>query len=153
MAYDDNTDEEQGSMSGFTTKYIQHNLVEQFQACTPICLYLATFDVLTTSIEEMQPVVCIFGFFCVVFGLLLFLEGLKLGVMPFCEVLGGQLPSKLSLPYLIGIFFIMGIGVTIAEPAIGALRTIGALVPPSASPYLFLLLNDQSTFLQVSCDI
>jgi len=48
------------------------------------------------------------------------------------------------------VVFILGVGVTLSEPAIGALRTIGALLKPSDAPYLFLLLNDYSLTLQLS---
>ena len=37
--------------------------------------------------------------------------------------------------------FLLGIGVTFAEPAIGALKAVGAIVDPARAPYLWALLN------------
>jgi len=39
---------------------------------------------------------------------------------------------------------LLGIGVTFAEPAIGALQVAGSIVDPKQAPYLFTLLNDRS---------
>jgi hypothetical protein len=64
--------------------------------------------------------------------------------MPFGEVIGNTLPRKLPLPGVLFIAFLLGIGVTFAEPAIGALQVAGSLVDPEQAPYLFTLLNDRS---------
>jgi hypothetical protein len=40
------------------------------------------------------------------------------------------------------IAFLLGIGVTFAEPAIGALKTAGSIVDVHKAPYLYALLND-----------
>jgi hypothetical protein len=55
-------------------------------------------------------------------------EGLKVGLMPFGEALGISLPAKASLATVLIVVFLLGIGVTFAEPAIGALQTAGSLV-------------------------
>jgi hypothetical protein len=43
--------------------------------------------------------------------------------------------------------FLLGIGVTFAEPAIGALKTAGSIVNVDEAPYLYALLNDYSGVL------
>jgi hypothetical protein len=43
---------------------------------------------------------------------------------------------------VLGVAFLLGIGVTFAEPAIGALQTAGSLVDVTKAPYLFTLLTD-----------
>ena len=50
-------------------------------------------------------------------GLVLFMEGLKVGLMPFAETLGRKLPAKSPLPVVLLITCTLGIGVTFAEPA------------------------------------
>ena len=42
------------------------------------------------------------------------------------------------------IAFLLGVGVTFAEPAIGALQVAGSIVDPEKAPYLYTLLNDRS---------
>jgi len=84
------------------------------------------------------------GLFAVMIGLMMFMEGLKLGLMPFGEVIGNTLPRKLPLAGVLLIAFLLGIGVTFAEPAIGALQVAGSIVDPAKAPYLFTLLNDRS---------
>jgi len=82
------------------------------------------------------------GLMSVIVGLMLFMEGLKLGLMPFGEMIGNVLPTKSPLPVVLVIAFLLGIGVTFAEPAIGALQTAGAIVDVNTAPYLYTLLNE-----------
>ncbi len=76
-----------------------------------------------------------------------FMEGLKLGLMPFGELIGHTLPRKSPLPLVLFITLLLGIGVTFAEPAIGALKTAGQNVSPAQAPYLWALLNEWTTAL------
>ena len=48
----------------------------------------------------------------------------------------------LSISFLSTIIGILGVGVTFAEPAIGALQAFGASVDVEKAPYLFELLNN-----------
>ncbi len=73
---------------------------------------------------------------------MIFMEGLKLGLMPFGEVIGNNLPKKSRLPVVLLIAFLLGIGVTFAEPAIGALKAVGSIVNVEKAPYLYTLLNN-----------
>ena len=78
------------------------------------------------------------------------MEGLKVGLMPFGEALGTSLPAKASLVVVLLIAFLLGIGVTFAEPAIGALQEAGSLVDVAKAPYLYALLNEWSLTLVLS---
>jgi hypothetical protein len=73
---------------------------------------------------------------------MLFLEGLGLGLMPFGETIGNRLPKKSPLWLVLLIAMLLGIGVTFAEPAIGALQAAGTIVDVQKAPYLWLLLNE-----------
>ena len=48
---------------------------------------------------------------------------------------------------------VLGVGVTFAEPAIGALQAVGTDVDCSQSPYLWLLLNGWSFQLVLGCSM
>jgi hypothetical protein len=87
------------------------------------------------------------GLLSVILGLMLFMEGLKVGLMPFGETIGHILPTKSPLYVVLAIAFLLGIGVTFAEPAIGALQQAGAIVEVSNAPLLHALLNRWSAAL------
>jgi hypothetical protein len=76
-----------------------------------------------------------------------FMEGLKLGLMPFGTVIGTTLPRKSPLPAVLLIILLLGVGVTFAEPAISALKTAGQNVAVERAPYLYALLNNWSEAL------
>jgi hypothetical protein len=75
---------------------------------------------------------------------MVFMEGLKLGLMPFGEIIGTNLPKKSPLPVVLLIAFLLGIGVTFAEPAIGALQAVGSIVNVEKAPFLSALLGEWS---------
>ena len=66
------------------------------------------------------------GLLAVILGLMFFMEGLKLGLMPFGTVIGATLPRKSSLPVVLIITLLLGIGVTFAAPATGASATLSS---------------------------
>jgi len=82
------------------------------------------------------------GLFAVIVGLAIFMEGLNTGLMPFGTIIGDNLPKKASMPVVLVIIGILGVGVTFAEPAIGALQAFGSSVDVRAAPYLYELLNN-----------
>ena len=122
--------------------YISVRVMEQVQAVVPLGLYLALFQILMLRENVQDSWIITMGLAAVIFGLMLFMEGLKLGLMPFGEVIGNGLPKKSPLPVVLLIAFLLGIGVTFAEPAIGALQAVGASVDVTKAPYLYTLLND-----------
>ncbi len=122
--------------------YLSVRIMEQVQAVVPLGLYLALFQILMLRENVQDSWIITMGLAAVIFGLMLFMEGLKLGLMPFGEVIGNNLPKKSPLPVVLFIAFLLGIGVTFAEPAIGALQAVGAGVDVTKAPYLYTLLND-----------
>ncbi|MCH1487379.1 MAG: DUF1538 domain-containing protein, partial [Pseudomonadales bacterium] len=78
----------------------------------------------------------------VIIGLAVFMEGLSTGLMPFGTIIGDNLPKKASMPVVLTIIGILGVGVTFAEPAIGALQAFGSSVDVMAAPYLYEILNN-----------
>lgn len=124
--------------------YVFSKSYEQLKAVMPLALYLALFQILILRQPVLDASLIAAGLLAVILGLMFFMEGLRLGLMPFGEVIGNRLPQKSTLPVVLLIAFLLGIGVTFAEPAIGALKAAGANVSPEEAPYLFTLLNDWS---------
>ena len=77
------------------------------------------------------------------------MEGLKTGLMPFGNVIGDTLPKKAPMVLVLIIIGILGVSVTYAEPAIGALKAFGSSINPQDAPYLYEILNNRSETLVV----
>jgi len=124
--------------------YVTNRVMEQVKAVVPLAVYLMLFQmiILRQSVNDSSIIVA--GLLAVIVGLMFFMEGLKVGLMPFGSSLGTSLPAKSSLPVVLIIAFLLGIGVTFAEPAIGALKAAGQVVKVETAPYLYTLLNDWS---------
>ncbi|MBF0456111.1 MAG: DUF1538 domain-containing protein [Magnetococcales bacterium] len=127
--------------------YTSGRFMEQFSAVTPLAVYLALFQLIVLHQMVEGFIGIAISLVAVMVGLMFFMEGLQLGLMPFGETIGVMLPKKSTLPVVLTIAFLLGVGVTFAEPAIGALKTAGQLVDVNKAPYLFLLLNDWSGVL------
>ena len=129
------------------TPYVSVRFMEQVKSVVPLAVYLALFQLLFLQHAVEDSWVITAGLFAVIVGLMLFMEGLKLGLMPFGNVIGSKLPRKSSLPVVLIITLLLGIGVTFAEPAIGALKAAGQNISVERAPYLYALLNFWSTEL------
>ena len=122
--------------------YVGLRLLNQIKAVVPLAVYLFLFQVFILRQNVLEHGVITLGLLAVILGLMIFLEGLKLGLMPFGEVIGNTLPKKSRLEVVLFIAFLLGIGVTFAEPAIGALQAVGSIVDVRKAPYLYTLLNN-----------
>ena len=127
--------------------YLNVRLKEQLRAVAPLAMYLVLFQIIILRQVVEDSLIVAGGLFAVIVGLMLFMEGLKLGLMPLGEIIGSNLPRKLSLPVVLLITLLLGIGVTFAEPAIGALRAAGQNVSAERAPYLWALLNQWTSEL------
>ena len=124
--------------------YFNVRLMEQVKAVFPLAIYLILFQILILRQPVQEAVLITGGLGAVILGLMVFMEGLKLGLMPFGEVIGTNLPKKSPLPVVLLIAFLLGIGVTFAEPAIGALQAVGSIVNVEKAPFLSTLLGEWS---------
>lgn len=130
--------------------YVSVRFMDQLKAVVPLALYMAVFQAVILRQPIGEAATITIGLFAVIIGLMLFMEGLKQGLMPFGESIGNTLPKKVGLATVLSIAFLLGVGVTFAEPAIGALKAAGVLVKPEKAPYLYALLNDYSGALVLS---
>ena len=121
--------------------------MEQVRAVVPLALYLALFQLLILNQVVEDSMVITGGLVAVIIGLMIFMEGLAKGLMPFGEIIGSTLPRKSPLPLVLFITLLLGIGVTFAEPAIGALQAAGQNISVDRAPYLYALLNEWADVL------
>lgn len=133
--------------------YLSVRFFDQFKAVTPLAIYLVLFQLFILRVPVDESLVITGGLAAVIVGLMLFMEGLKVGLMPFGEALGISLPAKASLATVLIVVLLLGIGVTFAEPAIGALQTAGSLVSQSRAPLLFVLLNEEADLLVLAVGV
>ena len=129
--------------------YTYVRVLEQIKAVVPLAAYLFLFQLLILRQPIAEATTISLGLVAVIIGLAIFMEGLKTGLMPFGTIIGDTLPKKASLFVVLIIIAILGVGVTYAEPAIGALKAFGASVNPQDAPYLYEILNNRSETLVV----
>ncbi len=122
--------------------YFYENLFEQLRAIWFIVAYLLLFQILVLGLPIVHALMIGVGIGIVALGLMFFMEGLRLGLMPLGETIGAVLPRNSSLIVILGFAFLLGLGATFAEPAIAVLRSAGAGVQPDQAPLLYSLLND-----------
>lgn len=113
------------------TPYVSVRLLDQLRAVVPLALFLALFQIAALRAPVRGGDEIVFGMLAVLLGLMLFMEGVKYGLMPFSENIGFKLPDRASSMIVL----------TFAEPAIGALRAAGAGVDAARTPWLHLLLT------------
>ncbi len=131
-------------------RYFREKAVEQIRSVWFIIVYLVVFQVLFLHLPIIYGATITVGIAIVVVGLTFFMEGLRLGLMPFGETIGAILPRNSKLPLIMVFAFILGVGATFAEPAISVLKKAGSGVLPQTAPLLYSLLNDFSNEL-VAC--
>lgn len=122
--------------------YARDNFLDQVRAIWFIVAYLVLFQVLVLGLPIVFAAMIGAGIVVVACGLMFFMEGLRLGLMPLGETIGAVLPRNSPLPLILVFAFLLGLGATFAEPAIAVLRTAGGDVEPRAAPLLYSLLND-----------
>ena len=127
--------------------YIADNFLSQLKSIWFIVVYLAVFQILILGLPIVYTTMICVGIFIVIVGLMFFMEGLRLGLMPLGETIGAILPRNTPLWGVLLFAFILGIGATFAEPAIAVLRMAGAGVQAEQAPLLYSLLNDFTTEL------
>jgi hypothetical protein len=135
------------------TPYAYDRLKEQISSVWLIITYLILFQLIVLRIPLVDALMIGTGISVVIIGLMFFMEGLVLGLMPFGETIGTLLPQKTGLPLILMFAFVVGMGATFAEPAIATLQLAGKSIDPNQTPLLYDLLNQYSWQLVVSVGI
>lgn len=89
-----------------------------FMDLIPIIVVVVFFQSVVIRQPFPQIGEVIFGFLLVVVGLMLFIEGLEIGLFPIGETMAYALAKKGSLFWLMIFAFALGFSTTIAEPAL-----------------------------------
>ncbi|MGB5434365.1 MAG: DUF1538 domain-containing protein [Maribacter sp.] len=107
----------------------------------PIIVVVVFFQ--TIVIQQPFPEVgeVITGILLVIFGLMLFIEGLEIGLFPIGEAMAYALARKASLFWLMLFSFTLGFSTTIAEPALIAVAKEASIISSDAG----LIENNQKT--------
>lgn len=133
--------------------YVQSKFSEQLKSVLPIVGYLFLFQWLALRMPVVEVSIISLGLTAVIVGLMFFMEGLRIGLMPFAETIGDALPAKSSLALMLGLAFLVGIGATLAEPAVGTLKSAGIKIKPDEAPLLYAMLTQYSGWLVMAVAI
>jgi len=98
----------------------------------PIIIVIAFFQIIV--LQQPFPDIggVLVGLACVVFGLVLFVRGLEMGLFPIGETMAQAMAHKGSLPILLLFAFALGFGTTVAEPALIAVAGEAAKIAGEA---------------------
>ncbi|MDX1407583.1 MAG: DUF1538 family protein, partial [Saprospiraceae bacterium] len=84
----------------------------------PIILVVSFFQIVVLRQPFPNPAEILAGLVFVVLGLMLFVEGLEIGLFPIGENLSYTLAKKGSVFWLLSFSFLLGFSTTVAEPAL-----------------------------------
>ena len=127
--------------------YAGAKTLQQVRVVVPLVLFLLFFQLVVLRLPLVDAALVALGVVLVILGLSFFLEGIRLGVMTLGEEVGLQLPLKAGLALALVFGFLLGLGATLAEPAVAVLRLLGSSLRAWDAPLLFLLLNRYSVHL------
>ncbi len=99
----------------------------------PIVVVIGFFQLAVLQQPIPNLVEILIGFFFVLIGLTLFVQGLEMGLFPLGESLAFAFAKKGSLPWLLLFAFALGFGTTVAEPALIAVAREAAIVAAEGS--------------------
>lgn len=97
------------------------NLKEVILAVLPITVVVILLQIFLVSMPWFFFARFLIGAAMVLVGLLLFLQGVKIGLLPMGEAVGSELPKHGSMFFLLFFAFILGFVVTVAEPDVRVL--------------------------------
>lgn len=102
-------------------KGFKESLLEVGQAILPIALVVIVLQIFIISMPTVTFIRFLLGALMVMVGLLLFLQGVRTGLLPMGSAMGSELPKLNSLLLLLLMAFVLGFTVTVAEPDVRVL--------------------------------
>jgi len=97
-------------------QHFRQALVETLQAMLPITLMIVLMQFSFVRMPLLQFVQFLIGVVMAGLGMMLFMWGIKFGLIPMGDAIGAELPRRRSLLYIVAIAFLIGFAVTISEP-------------------------------------
>ncbi len=105
---------------------VAKKLWTSFKDLLPIILVIAFFQIVVLRQPLPNLFDVLFGGVLVVIGLMLFVQGLEIGLFPIGETMAHALARKGSLFWLLTFAFLLGFSTTVAEPALIAVAAEAA---------------------------
>lgn len=109
---------------------VRHSLFIKLRAAfldlLPIILVVAFFQLLILRQPLPQFIEVISGAFMVMLGLMLFVQGLEIGLFPIGETVALSMAKRGSVFWLLSFAFLLGFSTTVAEPALIAVANEAA---------------------------
>ena len=102
-------------------KSTKEGIVEVVQAVVPITVVVILLQVFLISMPWIIFSRFLIGVVMVISGMFLFLQGVKIGLLPMGEAIGAELPKRGSMFFLLFFAFVLGFMVTLAEPDVWVL--------------------------------
>ena len=107
-----------GQAMGILMPYSWHHISEQIIVVVPVCLYLALFHLVILQSGLAKVAWITGGISLVILGLALFLEGIRLGLVPLGDAIGNTLPRRAALPMVLFFAFLLGVLGAFGEPVV-----------------------------------
>ena len=96
--------------------YLKNKSLEVIKAMLPLVLVIIIMQFALVKMPMAQFWQFLAGVVMAISGMILFLIGLEIGILPMGEAIGAELPKRRSFPLLIIVAFMLGFVATIAEP-------------------------------------
>lgn len=97
-------------------KYLKSKVMEVLKAILPLVIVIIVMQFTLIKMPIPLFIQFLVGTVFVITGMILFLLGIDVGILPMGEAIGAELPKRRSLWLIIGIAFLIGFAATIAEP-------------------------------------
>lgn len=124
---------------------ILKRLWEAARDLLPLVLVITAFQLLVMRQPFPDVVELLVGALFVVLGLMLFVQGLEMGLFPLGETMAHAFSRKGSLAWLLVFGFLLGFSTTVAEPALIAIAGKAADVA-AAGEYIPAALESRATY-------
>jgi hypothetical protein len=142
-----------GEAMAILLPYSWHQIKEQIITVVPICLYLVLFQLTVMRYSLSQIGWITGGIAIVIMGLVFFLEGVRIGLVPLGETIGDTLPGKSKKPVVLIFAFLLGILGAFGEPVLGSLQIAGAGIDPQKAPLLYYILVQNPLLLSFTVSL
>ena len=113
---------------------------ETLSSVLPVMIIVLVLGLTIVPLGAGMLVRFVAGGFLLIFGLTLFLAGVDLGILPVGERCGAALTAKRNLALLLGVSFLIGVMVTIAEPDVQVLADQIQGVASSVNKWALILM-------------
>ncbi len=99
----------------------KEGIIEVIQAVVPITVVVVLLQLFLISMPWLMFSRFLIGVVMIMTGMFLFLQGVKIGLLPMGEAIGAELPKRGSMTFLLFFAFVLGFVVTLAEPDVWVL--------------------------------